>query len=288
MRFYRALLHLYPVSFRAEYGEEMCAVYSRRRTSRLAAVFEVLRNAPAVHWDILRQDLRYTARTLAGAPGFTVVAVLVLALGIGANTAVFSVTDKVLIRPLPFPSADRLVSLSEQLPGYQEMELSPANYRDWRRMNTLFEDLGAFTTYAVNLIGQSAPERVKTAVVTGNLFTILGVKPLFGHSIAPADDRDGALRTVLLSYGLWQRAFGGDAGVLGRKLDLDGTPHVVIGIMPPEFHFPDQETELWTAFQFPESAFEDRNNNYLDSVARLRRGVSLQQARAEMSLIAIN
>src|ERR1700721_1132832 len=143
MRFYRALLHLYPASFRAEYGEEMCAVYKRRRTSLLAAVIEVLRNAPAVHWDILRQDLRYTARTLAGAPGFTAVAILVLALGIGANTAVFSVTDYVLIRPLPFPSPDRLVKLWETLPGYRHMELSPVDYRDWRPMNSVFEAVAA-------------------------------------------------------------------------------------------------------------------------------------------------
>src|SRR5580692_7977573 len=106
MRFYRALLHLYPASFRAEYGEEMCAVVARHHVFLLSAVFEILRNAPAVHWDILRQDLRYTARTLARAPGFTAVAILVLALGIGANTAVFSVTDYVLIRPLPFQSPD--------------------------------------------------------------------------------------------------------------------------------------------------------------------------------------
>jgi putative ABC transport system permease protein len=285
MRLYRALLHLYPASFRAEYGEEMCIVFRRRQTSTLAAVFEVLRNAPAVHWDVLRQDLRYTARTLARAPGFTAVAILVLALGIGANTAVFSVTDYVLIRPLPFPSPDRLVSLWETLPGYRHMELSPANYRDWKRMNIVFEDLAAIATQQVNLIGQGAPERLKAANVTGNLFTVLGVQPLLGRSITPADDRESAPLTVVLSYGLWQRAFGGEAGVLGRKVDLDGTPYVVIGIMPPQFRFPNQEVELWMPFEFSENAFADRNNNYIQGVARLRRGVSVRQASAEMDVI---
>jgi len=286
MRFYRALLHLYPASFRAEYGEEMCAVYKRRRTSLLSAALEVLRNAPAVHWDILRQDLRYTARTLARSPGFTAVAILVLALGIGANTAIFSVTDFVLIRPLPFQSPDRLVALWEKLPGYTHMELSPANYGDWKRMNTDFEDMAGFTTWQVNLIGQGAPERIKGALVTGNLFAVLGVQSLLGRPITPADDRESAPHTVVLSYGLWQRAFGGDSGVLGRKVNLGGTPTVVIGIMPPQFSFPDQEVDFWTPFEFPEAAFGDRNNNILNCVARLRDGVSLQQANAEMNLIA--
>src|SRR5580698_8108367 len=154
MRLYRALLHLYPASFRAEYGEEMCAVLTQRQTSLLSATVEVLRNAPAVHWDILRQDLCYAARTLARAPGFTAVAILVLALGIGANTAVFSVTDYVLIRPLPFPAANRLVKVWENLPGYSEMELSPADYRDWKKMNTVFEDMGGAAGVLVNLTGE--------------------------------------------------------------------------------------------------------------------------------------
>jgi predicted permease len=286
MWFYRALLHLYPSSFRAEYGDEMCAIFERRRTSLLAAAFEVLSNAPAVHWDILRQDLRYTARTLARAPGFTAVAILVLALGIGANTAVFSVTDYVLIRPLPFPSPERLVTFWHRLPGYRHVEVSPANYRDWKRMNTVFEEMGAVAPGAVNLIGEGAPERIQAASVTGNLFAVLGVPPQLGRSIVPSDDREGAPLTTVLSYGLWQRAFGGDAGVLGRKVDLDGTPYVVIGIMPPEFRFPNQEVELWMPFQFPESAFADRNNNYMEGVARLRPGVSLRQASAEMDLVA--
>ncbi len=286
MWFHRVLLHLYPASFRAEYGEEMCAVFERRGTSRLEAMFEVLTNAPAVHWDILRQDLRYTARTLARAPGFTAVAILVLALGIGANTAVFSVTDYVLLRPFPFPSPDRLVSLWETVPGYRHMELSPSNYRDWERMNRSFENLAAVNTQEVNLIGQGAPERIKAAYVTGNLFAVLGVRPQLGRFIAPTDDRENAPHTAVLSYGAWQRVFGGDAGVLGRKVNLDGALIIVIGIMPAGFHFPNQDVELWMPFQFDANAFSDRNDNYLNGVARLRPGVTIQQADAEMNVIA--
>jgi predicted permease len=286
MRFYRALLHLYPASFRAEYGEEMCALVARREMSMLSALLEVLSSAPQVHWDILRQDLRYTARTLARSPGFTAVAILVLALGIGANTAVFSVTDYVLVRPLPFPSADRLVRVWETLPGYRKMEGSPANFRDWRRMNTLFEDMAAVTPTDVNLSGAGDPERIPAAQITGNMFSLLGVPTRYGRFITPADDRAGAPLTAVLSYGLWQRAFGGDAGVLGQKIVLDGVPYSIIGIMPAEFHFPDQHAELWLPFQFAESDFGDRNNNYIECFARLRPGLLLRQARAEMDLIA--
>lgn len=286
MRLYRALLHLYPASFRAEYAEEMCAVIARRQTSRAAAIGDVLRNAPAAHWDILRQDLRHTVRTLGRARGFAVVAILVLALGIGANTAVFSVTDYVLIRALPFPAADRLVRVWERLPGYKEMELSPVNYRDWRRMNTVFDDMAGVSTNFVNLVGQGDPVRIKTASVTGSLFSVLGVQPLLGRSIAPADDQKGAPLTVVLSYGLWHRTFGGDAGVLGGKVHLDGTPYTVIGVMPAQFHFPDQGVELWLPFQFGDADFADRNDNYVEGVARLRRGVSVPQAQAAMSSVA--
>jgi predicted permease len=286
MRFYRALLHLYPASFRAEYGEQMCAIFAERKTSWLAAGWEVLRNAPAVHWDILRQDLRYTGRTLLRARGFSTVAVLVLALGIGTNTAVFSVTDYVLIRPLPFPASGRLVKAWENLPGYPEMELSPADYRDWKAMNTVFDDMGGVTTVLVNLTGEGNPERIESARVTGNLFATLGVHPLLGRPIAATDDQPGAPLTAVLSYGLWERAFGGDSGAVGRKLQLDGTSYVVIGVMPAAFRFPDQDVELWLPFQFDQSAYVDRNDNYVECVARLRPGVTLEQARSQMNVVA--
>ena len=148
MRLYRALLYLYPASFRAEYAEEMCAIFARRRgdTSGARAVlglwmetsYDVLVNAPQAHWDILRQDLRYTMRALCRAPGFALTAILVSALGIGANTAVFSITDQVLIRPLPFAGSERMVKLWQNQRGYTRNELSPANYRDWKNMSSSF------------------------------------------------------------------------------------------------------------------------------------------------------
>jgi predicted permease len=286
MRFYQALLHLYPKSFRAEYAAEMCSDYAHQRVSPVNAAFEVLRNAPAAHFDILRQDLRHTFRTLLRAPGFAFIAILVLALGIGANTAVFSVTDFALIRALPFPAPDRLVKLWQTLPGYNRMELSPANYRDWKQTNTVSQDLAAFTSHPMNLVGEGSPQRIDTALVAGDFFRVLGVHPLYGRGIAPSDDRDGAPRVAVLSYALFQSTFGGDLGVLGRKISLDGTPYVVIGIMPAEFRYPDRDVELWTPLQLENDSFADRNDNWLEAVGRLRPGTSLEQANAGMKVAA--
>ena len=298
MRVYDLLLRLYPASFRAEYGEEMRAIWARRRRDAsgplaaavlwIATACEVLINAAAVHWDILRQDLRYTARTLARSPGFALTVMLVLALGVGANTAAFSVTDFVLIRPLPFPEPERLVRLWEKVPGYSQMELSPANYVDWKHMSKSFDAMGAYWESSVNLAGQGDPERLEGATVTADLLPLLGVQPAMGRLFTAAEDREGAPGTLLLSYQLWQAVFGGDAGVIGRRVNLDNEPFVVIGVMPRDFHFPSRDAELWmpTRFHEHDDDFRDRNNNYLNVVARLRPGVSLDRARAEMGVVA--
>jgi len=296
MPYYQLLLLLYPASFRAEYGEEMRAVFARRRRDAaglpgivwlwIAAFFETLRDAAAVHWDILRQDLRYTARTLGRTPGFTLTAILVMALGIGANTAAFSVTDFVLIRPLPFPQPDRLVQLWENVPSYTEMELSPANYRDWKRMAGSFEAMGAFTPQPVNLIGHGEPERIDGAEISADLLPTLGVQPVMGRLFTAAEDRPGAAGTVILSYRMWQSEFGGDAAIVGSQLNLDGSPFTVIGVMPREFSFPVSDTRLWVPARLPEELYQDRNNNFVQVVGRLKPGVSLEQARAEMNVIA--
>ncbi|MBZ5559782.1 MAG: ABC transporter permease [Acidobacteriia bacterium] len=155
-------------------------------------------------WDSLRQDLTYAMRTMRRAPGFAVTAVAILAIGIGATTAAFSVTDFVLIRPLPFPEPERLVRMYERTAGYSRMELSAANYRDWKQASTVFESLGLYHLAIGNLIGPTEPLRVEGAAVSADLFPTLRVQPLIGRLFAAGDDRAGAPGTIVLSYRLWQ------------------------------------------------------------------------------------
>jgi putative ABC transport system permease protein len=294
MRLYRLLLHLYPASFRNEYAGEMCGVFARRRRDTSAmglpalwvgTFFEILFNALAVHADVLRQDLRYTAQALRRTPGFAATAVLVVALGIGANTAAFSLADQVLLRPLPFPHSEQLVKLWQTVPGYSQMELSPANYRDWKAMSHSFAALGAYNSNAANLVGQGEPERVDITTVDSDVLPMLGVRPLLGRIFTAAEDREGANGTVLLSYGLWQRRFGGDPEILGRQLLLNDERYTVIGVMPRTFYFPSRDIQLWTTLRLKADNYVDRNDNWLDAVARLRPAVTLTQASSEMAVV---
>ena len=293
---YRWLLRLYPASFRNEYGREMATVFAReRRDTRTAlgmaalwlrVIADTCVNAVGVHWDILRQDLRYTLRTLRRTPAFALTAVTVVALGIGATTAAFSLADFVLIRPLPFPEADRLVRFSEERPGFPRMELAPANYRDLKQMATSFEALGAYRGLSVNLVGARQPLRLQGAAMTADVLAALAVRPMMGRPFTAADDVDGAPATALVSYALWQQEFGGDASIVGRPVRLDGEVYTVIGVMPRDFNFPSRGAQLWTAMRFVPADFVDRNHNYLQGIARLRRDVSLDAARTEMSMLA--
>ena len=298
MRFYRALLHLYPSSFRREYGAELCGLYDvrSRQTGRglpmlvlwLGTIVEVCANAAAAHWDVLRHDLRYTARTLARSPGFALTAILVTALGIGANTAAFSVADFVLLRPLPFAQPDGLVKLWERQPNYSRLELSPPNYRDYKAEAHSFATMGAFHSTSVNVVGAGEPEAPH-----GNR----------AHRRGPADARREAApradlhrrglsgrlgrQSVLLSYGLWQRKFGGDAAVLGQRVLMDGVPRVVIGVMPRDFHFPSADDDALDAdAPRTEQENQERDNTWFQVIARLKPNVSIDQARADMTLIA--
>ena len=296
MRAYNLLLRLYPASFRNEYGEEMRLLFARRRRDvtgpgsvlllYLQTIAEILGNAVLVHLDLLGQDLRYTARMLRRAPGFAITAVLIVALGIGATTAAFSVTDFVLLRPLPFPDPERLVKVWERTAGYGRMELSPANYRDWKKASTVFESIGTYHGLAVNMLGAGEPLRVEGAAVSYDLFPTLGVQPLIGRLFLDTDDREGAAGTTLLSYRLWQTRYGGDPAVIGRQVRLDDEAYTVVGVMPREFRFPTADAQLWAPLRFTEENYVDRNDNWMYVVGRLRPDASLGQAQAEMDVIA--
>jgi predicted permease len=245
-------------------------------------------NALLAHWDILRQDLSSGLRLLARSPGYAFTIVLVTALGVGANTAVFSVTDHVLIRPLPFPDAERLVKVWEDqtVRGYSQNEPSPANYRDWKTMSRSFEALTAWRGLSVNMQGNGEPERLEGAAVTADVFPMLGARALYGRVFTAEDDTANAAGTLILSHDLWHNRFGADRGVIGRRLVLDDGVYTIIGVMPPGFNFPLRTVSVWAPMRFAPVEFRDRENNFLHVTGKLRPGVSLEAARAEMHVIA--
>jgi putative ABC transport system permease protein len=285
---FRALVRLYPRSFRDDYSGEMWSVHRQGDGSALALIGDTLVNATRVHADVLRQDVAFALRTLRRSPGFTATVLAVAALGIGANTAAFSLTDHVLLRPLPYAEPDRLVSVwrNDVRRGYSRFELSPAVFRDFQSLNRSFEGLAAYTPASANLVGLGPPERLEGATVSAELLPILGVQPVLGRAFAPADDRDGAPGTVILSWGFWHAAFAGDPSVVGKSVTLDGQAHTVIGVMPAGFTFPGRETQFWQPFRFDAELYSERDNTYLRVVGRLAPGISPAQARADLDVIS--
>lgn len=296
MSFYNALLRLYPRSFRAEYGPELIRTFQESVRDRgkvaaaIAALFDVVPNALAAHGRILAQDLRYARRTLSRSPGFALTVVMVTALGVGANTAVFTVTDFVLLRPLPFREPEALVRICEgpkEGGGWGCMnELSPANYRDVTKASQSFETVGVFAQSSVNLVGSGDPVRLQSLLVSAQVIPLLGVTPLLGRLFDTTAARDRDNQSVVLGYGLWQSRFGGDFRVLGQTIQLGGRPMTVIGVMPQGFHFPSPDVQLWMPLVLTEDDFSDRTNTYLHGIARLKHGVSFEQARGDINTLA--
>jgi predicted permease len=242
----------------------------------------------AAHWDILKQDLRYTARTLTRARGFAATAILVTAIGVGANTAAVSVADFVLLRPLPFRAADTLVYVCEgprEGGGWGCMnQLSPGNYRDLKTMSRSFEEMGVFTGGAVNLVGGAEPRRLPITRVTPEVLPVLGVRPTLGRVFDARSSDD--INAIVIGYGLWQSQFAGNPDVLGQKVNLDGAPYTIIGVMPRGFYFPSREPQLWTFLNLRAEDFADRTNSFITAVGRLKPGVTFEQARSELSMLA--
>jgi putative ABC transport system permease protein len=234
----------------------------------------------------LWQDLRYGARTLLKQPGFTLVAVFTLALGIGANSAIFSVVNGVLLRPMSLEDPDRLIKIWETfLPGGQGTASAP-NLKDWREQNTAFNGIAAYQFSSFNLRGQESPERFQGATVSPNFFDVVGVRPRLGRAFQAGEDEAGRNRVALLSHRLWQRAFGADAGVIGKEIPLNGETYTVIGVMPPEFRFPSRLTEIWVPLVIPLDQVNSRDNHWMFTLARLKPDVSFEQAREQMVSIA--
>src|SRR5262245_26957877 len=194
--------------------------------------------------DVFVADLRHGLRLLRQSPAFTLIAVVTLALGIGANTAIFSMVDAVILRPLPYNDPDRLVMIWEDssLAGFPKNTPAPGNYNDWRRMSRSLMDIAATRGASASLNGEGAPEQAAGRAVTGNFLAVLGVQPLVGRGISDEDDRTGA-PVVVISHGLWQRRFGGDRHVIGRKILLNDSPYEIIGVMARGFVFRNREID---------------------------------------------
>jgi len=239
--------------------------------------------------ETLIQDLRYGARMLVRKPGFTLVATITLALGIGANTAIFSVVNAVLLRSLPFSEPDRLIILTEKDREGARMGAAYPNYQDWRARAQSFEDMAAFRAQTFNLTGVDNPVRLQGRTVNWNLFQLLGVKPQLGRTFVEQDDQVGAPPTALISHGVWQEKFGGDPALIGRPVRLDGETFIVIGVLPPDFEL-FRRVDLYVPlglYLTPQFGMLSRGNHFgLNVLARLKKDVGVEQARVEMQTLA--
>jgi len=240
--------------------------------------------------ETLKQDIRYGIRMLKKTPGVSVIVVIALALGIGANTAIFSVVNAVLLRPLPYQESERLLFLNEKSPVLDEMSISYPNYQDWKTQNHVFEAIAVYNRQSYNLTGSGEAERIVTGQVSAELFNVLRVSPAYGRVFSADEDKPGTAPVVILSYGLWQRRFGGDTSILNKAITLNGKSYTVIGIMPADYLYPSR-VEMWVPVgQLSDSpGWQSRGNHPgLYGVARLKAGMTQDQAQADMDLLAGN
>jgi len=266
-------------------ARELCRMERQNNSEPVALGTNWRTNMIADLW----QDLRFGARILRKQPGFTLIAALTLALGIGANTTIFSVVNAVWLRPLPYPEADRLALVmhrNTKLGGTSE--LTPASYFDLRQQSKSFEQFAVYVSRDFNLTGEGEPERLRGQVVSAAFFPLLKVPLLAGRVFTEADDRAGAPRVVMLSHELWRRRFGAETNIIGQTLRLDDQSYTVVGVAPPGFNFPDKETELWAPIAFNADAANQRDSFYLSGIARLSPGATVEQAQSELDVIARN
>src|SRR5712671_4632490 len=238
----------------------------------------------------LVQDFRYAVRQLRKSPGFTAIAVITLALGIGANTAIFSVVNGALLRPLAFREPERLVHVwhvppAKSFPGMTTFAVSAANYLDWQSQNQVFENMAIYTYSGFTLTGGEKPEQIDAGAVSSSFFETLGVQPMLGRVFLPQEDQPGRSNVVVLSYRFWQEHFGSNADVVGHNISVDGQSFLVAGVMPPSFRYPDI-AQVWTPMAWTDKQRAVRGEHHYAVVARLKPGISLRQAQAAMNTIS--
>jgi len=237
--------------------------------------------------DNLLKDLIYGMRVLAKRPAFVIVAVITLALGIGASAAIFSVVNAVVLNPLPYPEADRIMTMWQSNPraGIDKQDPSPANALDWRDQNQAFEQVAMIEPWSFEYVEKGEPEKFRASLVTEGFFDILGSSPLYGRTFLPEDYEAGKEKAIVISYGLWKRWFGGDQAVVGQRINFEDETGVIVGVMPPEFQFPDKTREMWAPL-IPERRHKtDRASTFMKVIARLKPGVTVEQARSDMDAI---
>ncbi len=221
------------------------------------------------------QDIRYGGRMLLMKPGFTLIAIITLALGIGANTAIFSVLNAVVLKPLPYDHPEQLVAVWESNPekrGFEQAGVAPLNYLDWRHQNHVFAELLALRDQRYTLTGAGDPEQITGEDTTAGLFPMLRVKAALGRTFTADDEKPGQEQVAVISHGLWQRRFGGDAGLIGKTIKLNSKLYTVVGVMPPNFHFPSPQEELWTPLVFrPQDLASRGHKNWSGHRAAQRR-----------------
>jgi putative ABC transport system permease protein len=288
--------------FRAEWEAEIATAWRDRPRDSWRDSARVMRRAAGSipdawclfrqQWsaDMLLQDVRYAARLMAQRPGFTATVVLTLGLGIGANTAVFTVINAVLLRPLPFGEPERLMAMweNDRVNGKPRYFVAPANFKDWQEQTRAFEQVAAFTLGSMNFIADGDAVRVPGAVVTTNFFDAMGVRPILGDGFSPDQAVPGPHRVVVLSHETWRRQFHSDPGVVGRQIDVGGPAlYRVVGVMPASFRYPERETGYWRAMPMHPQTMANRSLHFLSVVARLRPGVPPAQGQADMDAIAV-
>src|SRR5215475_1780923 len=259
-----------------------------RRRARLALggpeqVKEQCRDARGTRWvENLLQDLRYGARTLMKKPGFTLIAVITLAAGIAANTTIFSVADALVLRPFNFPNQERLVMVWERTPSVDNGWVIGGDFNDYREQNRSFERLIAFDQRDFDMAGTSPLEQFGGFGVSADFFDALGVKAALGRTFLPGEDEPGRDQVVVLKHSLWERRFGADPNIVGRKLTLNEKTYTVIGVTPPDFNFPVNVGEMWSPLGFDDKMKQERVSHHVGALGLLKPGVSIAQANADL------